>query len=157
MTKNKKRVIIVIAFLILLAIYSYVTLRGDYLEILGIGQGYVEVFEQNTKYKIGVIVVNFVILYIGTYITTKFIKRGLKKFFDEEKIEMPKLPNKSICLILSTIVSIIISKTLTEKTILALNTAWFGFLDPIFNMDIGYYIFQKPFIESIILYFIIIM
>ena len=85
--------------------------------------------KQNIKYKVGVALVNFVILYIATYITTRFIKRGLKKFFDDDKKEMPKLPNKSI--------SLISSNFITEKVMLAFNTAWFGVYDPIFNMDVG--------------------
>ena len=156
-TKSKKRAILVIAFLIILAIYIAVTLRGEYLQTLEIGEQYVEAFKQNIKYKVGVALVNFAILYIATYITTKFIKRGLKKFFDDDKKEMPKLPNKSISLILSAIISIISSKLITEKVMLAFNTAWFGINDPIFNMDIGYYMFQKPFIEAIIIYFIALL
>ena len=156
-TKSKKRAILVITFLIILAIYIAVTLRGEYLQTLEIGEEYVEAFKQNIKYKIGVALVNFAILYIATYITTRFIKRGLKKFFDDDKKEMPKLPNKSISLILSVVISIISSKLITEKVMLAFNTAWFGINDPIFNMDIGYYMFQKPFIEAIIIYFIALL
>ena len=156
-TKNKKRVILVIVFLILLAIYIAVTVRGEYLQALEIGEQYVEVFKQNIKYKVGVALVNFAILYIATYITTRFIKRGLKKFFDDDKKEMPKLPNKSISLILSVIISLISSNFITEKVMLAFNTAWFGVYDPIFNMDVGYYMFQKPFIETIIIYFIALL
>ena len=154
--KNKKRVIIVVSFLILFAIYAIVNLRGEYLKTLGIGQEYLAVFEQNLKYKIGMILTNFVVLYILTYITTKFIHRGLRKFFIEEKKEMPKLPNKSICLIFSVIISIVASTLLTEKAIMAINVSWFGIADPIFNIDIGYYIFQKHFIESMLMYFIIL-
>ena len=66
--KNKKRVILVISFLILLAIYAVVNLRGEYLKTLGIGQEYISVFEQNIKYKIGMILINFATLYILTYI-----------------------------------------------------------------------------------------
>ena len=156
-TKNKKRVVLVIVFLILLAIYVAITVRGKYLQTLEIGEQYVEVFKQNIKYKVGVVLVNFAILYIATYITTRFIKRGLKKFFDDDKKEMPKLPNKSISLILSVVISLISSNFITEKIMLALNTAWFGIYDPIFNMDIGYYMFQKPVIEAIIIYFIALL
>ncbi len=156
MKKNKKRIILVVTFLILFAIYIGISLRGEYLRTLEIGQEYLSVFEQNIKYKIAVVLINFVVLYILTYITTKFIHRGLKKFFAEEKKEMPKLPNKSISLILSVIISMIASSFLTEKAMLAINTSWFGIADPIFNIDIGYYIFQKPFIESAIIYFIIL-
>ena len=156
MKKNKKRVILVISFLIVLAIYAIVNLRGEYLKTLGIGQEYIGVFEQNLKYKLGMILTNFVVLYILTYITTKFIHRGLRKFFVEEKIEMPKLPNKSICLIFSVIIGIIASGFLAEKAMMAINVSWFGIADPIFNIDIGYYIFQKPFIEAMLIYFIVL-
>ena len=157
MKKNKKRVVLVVTFLLLFAIYASVSLRGEYLRALEIGEEYVTVFKQDIKYRITFIGINFVVLYIATYITTRFIKRGLKQFFNEEKIEMPKLPNKSICLILSTVISIIATKFILEKALIAINSAQFGMYDPIFNLDIGYYMFQKPFIEAMIVYFIILM
>jgi len=157
MKNNKKRVILVISFLIVFAIYLAITLRGEYLQTLQIGEEYISVFKQNVKYKVGIALTNFALLYIATYITNRFIKRGLKKFFDEDKKQMPKLPNKSISLIFSVIVSIITSKLITEKAMLAINTAWFGVNDHIFNLDIGYYMFQKPFIESMLVYFIVLM
>ena len=47
--KNKKRVVLVIAFLILFAVYVAVNVRGEYLQTLEIGEQYVEVFKQNLK------------------------------------------------------------------------------------------------------------
>ena len=156
-TKNKKRVILVITFLVLFAIYIAINLRGEYLKTLQVGQEYLSVFKQNVKFRFGVTLINFAVLYIATYITTRFIKRGLRKFFEEEKKEMPKLPNKSISLIFSAISSMITSTFLIEKAMLAFNTAWFGISDPIFNLDIGYYMFQKPFIETLLIYFVGLM
>ena len=157
MKSNKKRIILVLTFLILISIYAVVSFRGEYLQALEVGQEYIEVFKQDVKYRISFLGINFVVLYIATYITTKFIKRGLRKFFDEEKIQMPKLPNKSICLIFGVIISIVAIKFIEEKALLAINGAQFGIYDPIFNLDIGYYIFQKPFVEAMIIYFIILM
>lgn len=157
MKSNKKRIIIVLAFLVLFALYIAISLRGEYLQTLEIGEQYLEVFKQNVKYKTYVVLINFAVLYILTYIITRFIKRGLKKFFEDDKKEMPKLPNKSISLIFSVIVSMIISNLITEKAMVAINSTWFGIADPIFNLDIGYYIFQKPFIETMLIYFIALM
>ena len=70
MIKNKKRVILVITFLVLFAIYIAINLRGEYLKTLQIGQEYLGVFEQNVKFRFGVILINFVVLYIATYLTT---------------------------------------------------------------------------------------
>ena len=86
------------------------------------------------------------------YITTKFIKKGLKQFFYEEEKEFPKLPNKSISFITAGIVSIITTPILKEKIITLINSAFFGKYDPIFNTDIGFYVFQKPCIEALMYY-----
>lgn len=152
--KNPKRVIFVICLLLIFSIWLYINVRGSYLQILGIGDEYVESFKNNLRQKTIVFIVSFLIMYVATYITTIFIKKGLKKFFVEDKKEMPKLPNKSISLLFGLIVAIIFTNTITEKAILAFNNAWFTKTDPIFNIDIGYYVFQKPFIETVIIYFV---
>ena len=64
---------------------------------------------------------------------------------------MPKLPNKSISLVFSTIGSALIGTSLMDKIILYIGNTSFGINDPIFNMDIAYYMFQKPLIEALLL------
>lgn len=155
-TKSKKRMILVVAFIILVIIFMFIKLRGDYLNILEIGENYVDIFNKNIQYSYSVMLINFIIIFLSIYITTIFIKKGLKVFFKEENKEMPKLPNKSISLVLATIISILTSSMITEKVMLSLNGTLFGIDVPIFGMDIGYYIFQKPFIELGIYYFMIL-
>ncbi len=155
--KIRKRVIFVILFIIAFAIYSYINIRGEYLQILGIGEKYVEIFKHNLEQRIYVFAISFAIIYLLTYITTVFIKKGLKKFFIEENKEMPKLPNKSISLAFAVIAGLIFSSVITEKAILAFNKTYFVETEPVFNLDIGYYVFQKPFIEAILYSFIIVM
>lgn len=153
--KNKKRVIFVLCLLAVFAIYLYITLRGEYLQILGIGEEYVKIFTENLKQKSMVFVASFVFAYVATYITTLFIKKGLKVFFKEDNKEFPKLPNKSISLCFGIVAGLFFTYTITQKAILAFNSTWFvKNNDPIFNLDIGYYMFQKPFIEAMIAYLI---
>ncbi len=152
--KNKLRFLIVTIFLILFVAYLFVTIRGCYLQTLEIGEKFKNINEQKLKYKANVIFISFTILYILTYVITKIIKKGLKKFFVAEKLEMPKLPTKSICFIFSSVMSIIIGNLLTQKIITAMNATSFGQTDPIFNLDLGYYLFQKPLIETALTYFI---
>lgn len=154
MKKSKTRKLLVLGFIVLVALVAYISLRGQYLEFLEIGERYQAVFWQSNKYMGYTVLVNFIVLFLCIYITNKLIKKGLKKFFEEEKKELPKLPNKSIAFILSLLSSIVISQFLTQKIMLFLNTAWFGINDPIFNMDIGFYMFQKPFLTFILLYII---
>lgn len=152
--KDKKRILVVIVAIIILAITLYVSYRGNYLKTLEVGEKYLSVLEQNLRYKYGTMFINFIVLYLVILITTKLIHKGLKKFFEEEKKTFPKLPSKSISFILAAVICIFTTNILVEKLMLGLNSAWFGISDPIFNTDIGFYIFQKPAIELLISYFI---
>ena len=148
----KKRVILVLIFIVLFALYAFINYRGEFLQIKEIGEEYIDVFNQNVRYQFIITGINFIVWFLAIYITNKFIKAGLKKFFVEENKTMPKLPNKSIALILGSIIAIFTSNILINKTILFLNSASFEMFDPIFGQDIGYYVFQKPFIELIFFY-----
>ena len=155
---NKKiRTILVIAFIILYVFITYISLRGDYLEYLELGEQYVKVFFTNLKYKYSIMGISFVLLSGIIYFTTRGIKKGLKPFFEQEKKEMPKLPNKSITLIISAIVSVIISHTLLEKILLFASNVSFEKADIIFNLDISYYMFIKPLIVELLMYFIMLI
>lgn len=155
--KSKKRMLLVLAFLVIYLLYCYITFRGDYLAILEIGEQYTDIFTKNVYYKAICNAVNFVVLFLSVYIVTNITKKGLKKFFIEEKKSIPKLPSKSIAFIVSIIATMFISEVLTKKVMFAFNSGWFGQTDPIFNLDIGYYMFQKPFIEFILMYIIVLM
>lgn len=154
--KNKTRMILVILFLILFAGISYVQLRGSYLEYKELGEQYIHIFKTNMIYKYTIMAINFVVLYFVVYFTNRGIKKGLKPFFEKENKPMPKLLNKSLALVISAIVSIIVSAVLMQKIMLVINSTAFGIQDTIFNLDISYYIFQKPVIEAFALYFTVL-
>lgn len=155
--KSKIRMILVIIFIALFIIISYITLRSSYLEYKELGSNFEEVFFTNLKYRFYIMGICFGVLYIIMYFTNRGIKKGLKEFFEKEQITMPKLPNKSISLVFSVISSAIIGTALMEKIILYIGNTSFGITDPIFNLDIGYYMFQKPLIEALILYAVILI
>ena len=90
------------------------------------------------------------------FYTNRGIKKGLKPFFEKEKKEIPKLPNKSLALVISALVSFVTSSALMQKIMLISNGTSFGIQDPIFGLDIAYYMFQKPVIETLALYFVIL-
>lgn len=154
--KNKTRMILVILFLILFAGISYVQLRGSYLEYKELGEQYINIFKTNMIYKYTIMAINFVVLYFVVYFTNRGIKKGLKPFFEKENKSMPKLLNKSLALVIAAIVSIIASAVLMQKIMLVMNSTAFGIQDTIFNLDISYYIFQKPVIEAFALYFTVL-
>lgn len=150
--KSKRRMFIVLFFVVLVAVIGYIFFRGEYLEILEIGEEYVDIFWQNVNYMSITFVINFIFLFIVMYLNNNRIKKALKTFFDTEKKEMPKLPNKSLSFIISVIVSAITSEVILNQFMLFTNSTTFNIQDPIFGLDIGYFMFQKPFIETILLY-----
>lgn len=155
MKKSKKRIFVVILFLVVMAIALFVMFRGAYLEQMEMGEQYIDVFWKNFQYKSISLIVTFLFIFAAVYITNKRISSGLKEFFDDEKKPMPKLPNKSISLIIATLVSLLTSNLTMNKLILFINSTSFEIEDKIFHHDIGYYLFQKPFLEYIVWFGII--
>ncbi len=153
--KSKTRFFVVLTVAVIAFIITYIIFRGTYLETLEIGENYISVFWQNVKHMSITIAINFVVVYFMVYITNLKIKKGLKEFFEQEKRIMPKLINKSVAFIAAILVSAFTSNILFEKAMLCFNNAQFGIQDPIFGLDIGYFVFQKPFIELLIWYFLI--
>lgn len=155
--KSKVRTYVVLLFILCAVIIGYIAFRGEYLEILEIGENYIEIFWQNLNYMAITFGINFVVLFFIIYMNNHRIKKNLKPFFDEEKRTMPKLPNKSIAFIVSIIVSAITSNVILKTYMLCMNATAFGVTDPVFGLDIGYFMFQKPFIEFIIIYVLLII
>ena len=156
-SSNKTRMLLVILFLIIFASISYIQLRGSYLEYLELGQQYTNVFYTNIIYRYTIMGSNFILLYLIIYLTNKGIKKGLKPFFEKEKKPMPKLLNKSLALVISAIVSIVVAAVFMQKVMLLINGTSFGIQDSVFNLDISYYMIQKPVIELLVFYFVILM
>ncbi len=151
--KFRRRTIVVLIAIAIFLLCLAIQYRANYLEILEIGEEYIDVYTENFKYKAWIGISNFVFIFIITYITTRLIKRGLKVFFEEEKKDMPKLPNKSISLIFALIATVISPSLFLEKVIFFVNNSQFGIPpEPIFNMDIGFYMFQAPLIGFILYY-----
>lgn len=153
---NKRNIIVVISCLVTIFI-SYILFRGTYLETLEIGEKYLNGFWTNVKYISITFIVNAIFIYISIYYTNIKLKDNLEVFFREEKKEMIKLPNKSIAFILSIILSTITTKVLANKAILFFNSTLFGDFDPVTGHDIGYFMFQKTFIEFIVMYLLILV
>ena len=72
-------------------IYIGIDVRGNYLNTLEIGENYLNIFKQNLIYKYSIIIINFILIFIIIYITNKFIKKGLKNFFEEDNIRNAKI------------------------------------------------------------------
>ena len=155
--KSKVRMYIVLLFILVVAVVGYVIYRGEYLEILEMGEEYISIFWQNVNYSAITFGINFLVLFIIMYMNNNRIKKALKQFFETEKKEMPKLPNKSLAFIISVLVSAVTTEIILNQYMLFANSTSFEITDPVFGYDIGYFMFQKPFIETILMYVMLLI
>lgn len=158
---EKKRIftlrrMMVLLFIIAFAVIGYINFRGSYLQYSELGENYLNTFLKKEKYQYIVTGINFVSIFIIMYFTGRRIKKGLRVFFEQEKKDAPRLPNKSIALVFSAIESIIIGKIFTPNLILCISNTSFNKLDPIFNLDISFFMFIEPLLKMLIKYFIFI-
>ncbi len=152
--KFRKRTIIVLIAVLIFLVNIYISCRTEYIELLEIGEEYTKIFYQNLKYKLFIGVLNFIFIFLLVCITNGFIKKGLKTFFVEEKIDIPKLPNKSLALIFALVAAMTTPNLFLEKLMLFRNNAQFGISEPIFNIDVGFYMTRRAINRiDIILYF----
>ena len=143
------RTLAVIAFLIIFILGTMISIRSKYLNVKQVGENYTSVLITDLKNTYTIAITVFFIVYLLIYINNRIIKRGLKKFFDEDNKPMPKLPNKSLALVGGIIASIIIPSIIGKQYAMFVNSTEFGGNpDPIFHLDIGYYMFKLPFIKS---------
>lgn len=154
-SKNKTRNIIVFVVSLISVLIAYIMFRGSYLETLEIGENYINIFWQNVKGLSLTLILNFLVIYFMTYLTNLRIRDNLIEFFKDEKKEMVKLPNKSIAFIIAILVSAFTSKIIFSKALLCFNSTLFGESDPVLGYDIGYFMLKKPFIELIVIYFLV--
>lgn len=150
------RRIMVIIFLILFFLFTYINFRGSYLEYKELGENFLQTFLTKQKYQFIVMCINFIFIFFIMYFSGRRIKKGLKTFFEEEKKEIPKLPNKSIALIVAAIESIFIGIKFTPTIILLISNTSFGEVDPIFNLDVSFYMFIEPMLKMIATYLIFV-
>ena len=142
-TTNKsvrKKIVVIVS--IIAAIIAYISIRGSYLEMQEVGKEYLMVFWRNTAYTSLTFIANFILL---------------KVFFDEEKKEVPRFPNKSVSFIIALIVSTISTPMMIKKMLLCFSGSKFGIKDPVFNLDVSLMVFVKPFVEFILIYIIVII
>lgn len=151
------RVKIVLIFFVIALAFIYFLQRGTYLEMKEIGEEYLSVYWKNTVYSSITFILNFVFLFLSFYLTNRTIRKSLLVFFEDEKKEMPKFPNKSISFIIALVGSIICTPMLINKLILGLSNSKFGINDPVFNVDISFMVFQKPLIQFILIYLLVVV
>ena len=146
-----KRTSIIVLIIIIFVIVNLILLRAKYLNAMQVGENYTTIVISNMQTYYGIALVSGIIAFITIYINNLISKHGIRKFFDEDNVKMPKLQNKSIALIIAILVFLIVPNFIDKDFTMFINGTQFGGnLDPIFNSDTGFYLFKLPFLELMV-------
>lgn len=149
-TFNPKTLITVGIVAVLVLIITIGTgIYFDYNAYKEIGENFLEVFFTNLKVKITFQTLSFLIVFVISYVSIFFLKKNLLKIDSTFDFLSKKYTVIVIALIFSSVVSSIIQITMHEKYLLFASPTFTGTFDPVFNKDIGYFLFLRPFYEAL--------
>lgn len=148
--KSLKRKLI-IGLIILLALIGLTIASNIYLEIIQLDEigNLSSIYIKNLIYKLISAVAGFVIVFAAISITNIFIKNNLREFFREKNLPQRRLPNLPIAAVFSLIAALLLKDVFYQKALNFFNSTSFNTQDPIFNNDVGYYVFQRPFLMAL--------
>lgn len=151
-TKRSKAILIaffVLLVLIVLVKESYRFLM-EYWQIKEVGPNFTDIFITNLVSKAVTQGIGFVILFILLLINILLVKKlAISRIFSFELFNK-KWPYVLLSLVLAFMGSGVLGNDLYMKLLMALNGSEFGIADPLFNQDIGYYIFTRPFLITVV-------
>ena len=147
--KTAKRFIVaaVVAMLIVIA-WAVLSFYTSYLEIAEIGANFTDIFIKNSMTKIAFQLISFIIIFLLFYLSSFFLKKNLLKAGVEHSFIKGRLFFLILCVGVSILASTYVSGTIYEKYLMILHAVPFGLQDPVFFKDVGYYVFQRPFLAA---------
>ncbi len=145
---SKKTLWYLIVAVILFAIGSIAGIFFEYIEILEVGEKFTSVFVKNIIWRIVVQGTSFALFFVSALFGILFVRRNLSLLNVERAIFEKLTVSALIALVFAFILSRTVGSSLWEKLLVFMNAGEFSRNDPVFGKNIGYYVFQRPFLES---------
>lgn len=153
MKERKKLGLKGIILLAVIVIGLFLALIGFITDLLWFREmGYLSVFFKQIVTQLQIGIPLFVILTAITLIFLKLLKRGYyNKVESTEEVNEKRLGQISflISVVFAAIASFMAAKALWFEALKFMNSTDFGKADPLFNMDISFYVFKLAFIEQL--------
>lgn len=153
--KNNLKGKVIIGAILVLIIAAAVIACSIYLQVIQFDEiGKLSgIYMTNLTYKIAFSVISFIVIFGIIAAMNVFIKKNIKNYLAENHLQSRKLPNLVIALVVAIVGALISKDFFYMKALSFLHSTGFGTTDPLFNKDIGYYVFQRPFYMSIYEFF----
>lgn len=138
--------IIVAAAFLLWGAYAFFM---EYWQIEEIGKNFTGIFWTNLIARGATWAGGFLILFAVFLVNLFFIKKIAVSKYSSIGFLRKKWPYVIVCFLLALLLSKGISDDLYIKLLQAANGGSFGAADPLFQQDVGYYVFQRPFFIAV--------
>ena len=153
--KNKKKlmrtvILVLSAIALLMVVGLFYGVFVEYLEIKEIGEQFTSVFWINFRVKIIAQLLSFCFVFAIFFTSTLLIRKYVFAKISVPDIFKKLTPIILLAFIISFFASGFIRETVYTRYLMFANSTMFGQTDPIFNQDIGYYLFQRPFLVALV-------
>ncbi|MCL2164844.1 MAG: UPF0182 family protein, partial [Oscillospiraceae bacterium] len=147
--KHIKWLTVAIVIIAVLSV-AFILLKGVYMEVIQLDEigGLSSVFWTNIGYQVVSYIACFILIFAAVFVTSHFCGKTAKKHraqMNQEPAKFYRLVPALACALIGTG---IFNGGFYIKIMSFLNSVPFEVNDPLFNKDIGYYIFQRPFLVS---------
>ena len=146
----KKIVLFGCIAVVLVLLYYFGKGYFEYIKVKEVGDQYVSVFFKNLFTAVTVRGISFLVTLVSVLVSILFLRRNLSKL----NIERGLFDSLGTSLVLSIVAAVFLSGFLdngiSDKFLVFSKPQWFGTTDPVFGRDIGYYVFQRPFVAAVV-------
>lgn len=146
--KRRGFIITVISVVLILTVAG--SLYFDYNAYREIGENFLEVYFTNLWAKVLSQGISFLLVFGIILASFNVLKKNMMRLDSLYDFLNRKSLIFIVTFVLSLFASSIIQSTVYERLLLFLNPAFLGSNDPVFFKDIGYYLFQRPFLNSLV-------
>lgn len=145
--KSSHRKILFISFALLLIALTVVVLN-IYLQVLQYDEigDYSSVYLKNLTVQILCCLVAGIISFVAFFLSGSFVIKNSTRYFKKAGMGFGKFPVIIPAVAAGVITAVLVKEMFYREALLFFHSVSFGTLDPIFGKDIGYYIFQRPFL-----------
>jgi uncharacterized membrane protein (UPF0182 family) len=149
--KSYKGLIIaaLVAAVLVIAGIAAAVIYMDIVQLDEIAKSMSSVYIKNLQYQLIFFVLSFIVIFAVISITSYFIRRVMTEYFKQTNLSVVKLPVFSVAAVIAFTGAFLSRNFFYQKALVFFNSTDFGSKDPLFGKDIGYYVFQRPFLMSI--------
>jgi Uncharacterized conserved protein len=123
---------------------------GNHSGVAGSVGDYSSVYIKNLIFKLATFAVCFLLIFIVISISNFFIKKNMNSYLRKKELPIKHYPNFLVSAVVAFFGALISKDLFYMKILNYFNGSSFNAKDPIFNNDVGYYVFTRPLYTTII-------